>query len=307
MILDAADAWNVLGDDAERPSFLLRSNGPPEMHDAVQDDDIDSPGLAHSCRRSSASNRSRMKRSLSSLALAAPLLANTCSRSARLTMATIFPSCTTGTRLIRLVSISSAISPKLANSPTLTTSRVMTSSTRRACDLMYSAAIREFAENHSLQGERRRSVPVSARRSKSPSVMIPTSCPFLSRTGTPLMRRLIMSLATSWIVVSRVVVATALYMTSLALIRLSSCWGKLHSQTTQALDLDQRDSRSRLEYQIPVPDYEPVVHRDRSRALRGRAVMAVARTARARPPAWRHRYRTGEFSFLFSDRDLPRR
>ena len=96
MILDAADAWNVLGDDAERPSFLLRSNGPPEMHDAVQDDDIDSPGLAHSCRRSSASNRSRMKRSLSSLALAAPLLANTCSRSARLTMATIFPSCTTG-------------------------------------------------------------------------------------------------------------------------------------------------------------------------------------------------------------------
>src|SRR6516165_4900016 len=88
--------------------------------------------------------------------------------------------------------------------------------------------------------------------------MIPTSCPFLSRTGTPLMRRLIMSLATSSIVVSRVVVATALYMTSLALIRLSSCWGKLHSQTTQALDLDQRDSRSRLEYQI-LPAILPVI------------------------------------------------
>src|SRR5271165_4103517 len=31
---------------------------------------------------------------------------------------------------------------------------------------------------------------------KSPSVTIPTSCPFRSRTGTPLMRRLIRSLAT---------------------------------------------------------------------------------------------------------------
>ena len=30
---------------------------------------------------------------------------------------------------------------------------------------------------------RRRSVPVSVRRSRSPSVTIPTSCPFLSRTG----------------------------------------------------------------------------------------------------------------------------
>src|SRR6516164_6593340 len=37
----------------------------------------------HFCLRSSVSNRSRIKRSLSSLALAAPPLANTCSRSAR--------------------------------------------------------------------------------------------------------------------------------------------------------------------------------------------------------------------------------
>jgi hypothetical protein len=87
---------------------------------------------------------------------------------------------------------------------------------------MYSAANRDFWENRSLQRERRRSVPVSARRSKSPSVTIPTSRPFLSRTGTPLMRRLIMSLATVSTVVSGVVVATALTITSLALIRLSS-------------------------------------------------------------------------------------
>jgi len=40
MILDAADAGDVLGDDTKRRSFLLRSDGPPEMHDAVQDDDI---------------------------------------------------------------------------------------------------------------------------------------------------------------------------------------------------------------------------------------------------------------------------
>ncbi len=38
------------------------------------------------------------------------------------------------------------------------------SATRLACDLMYSAASREFEENNSLQRERWRSVPVSARR-----------------------------------------------------------------------------------------------------------------------------------------------
>ena len=114
---------------------------------------------------------------------------------------------------------------KAGQFPTLTTSRVMTSSTRRACDLTYSAASRAF-ENHSLQRERRRSVPVSAGRSRSPSVMIPTSCPFLSRTGTPLMRRLIMSLATSSTVVSGFVVATALTITSLALISFSPLLGQ---------------------------------------------------------------------------------
>ena len=47
---------------------------------------------------------------------------------------------------------------------------------------MDSAASLEFAENHSLQRERWRSVPVSARRRRSPSVTIPTSCPLLSTT-----------------------------------------------------------------------------------------------------------------------------
>ena len=82
----------------------------------------------------------------------------------------------------------------------------------------------------------------SARRSKSPSVIIPTSCPFLSRTGIPLMRRLIMSLATSSTVVSGVVVATALYMTSLALIGpSSSCTGETALADETAVDVDQRD------------------------------------------------------------------
>src|SRR5271167_2287257 len=40
MVFNAADAWNVLGDDAECPSFLLRSDGSPKMHDTVRDDNI---------------------------------------------------------------------------------------------------------------------------------------------------------------------------------------------------------------------------------------------------------------------------
>src|SRR3974377_1212866 len=40
MILDAADAGDVLGNNTKRRSFLLGSDGPPEMHDAVRDDDI---------------------------------------------------------------------------------------------------------------------------------------------------------------------------------------------------------------------------------------------------------------------------
>ena len=84
--------------------------------------------------------RSRLRRWLS-----------TFKRSARLTMPTILPSCTTGTRLICFVSSRSAISPSVANSSTLKTSRVMMSATRLACDLMYSAASREFDENGSLQ------------------------------------------------------------------------------------------------------------------------------------------------------------
>ena len=130
------------------------------------------------------------------------------------------------------------------------------SSTRRACDLMYSAANREFAENHRLQRERLRSVPVSARRSRSPSVTIPASCPFLSSTGTPRMRRLIMSLATFSTVVSGVVVATARTMTSLALIRLSSRdWGKAIRADDSGLDVDHRNiSRARS-----LVDFKPSV------------------------------------------------
>src|SRR5215471_17652811 len=40
MVFNAADAGDVLGDDAECPSFLLRSDGSPKMHDTVRNDDI---------------------------------------------------------------------------------------------------------------------------------------------------------------------------------------------------------------------------------------------------------------------------
>jgi len=40
MILNAADAGDVLGDDTKRRAFLLRSDGPPKMHDTVRDDHV---------------------------------------------------------------------------------------------------------------------------------------------------------------------------------------------------------------------------------------------------------------------------
>ena len=154
-------------------------------------------------------SRLRIERSRSSSDEVAPPLANTLRRSARLTIPTSLPPCRTGTRLIRLVSIRSAISPRVANSLTLTTSRRHDVGDPPAWDLMYSAAKREFGENHSLQRERWRSVPVSARRSKSPSVTIPTSCRSSSTMGMPLMRLLIMSFAASWTVICGVAVTTS--------------------------------------------------------------------------------------------------
>jgi hypothetical protein len=50
-----------------------------------------------------------------------------------------------------------------------------------------------------------------------------------------------MSLATSSTVVSGVVVATALYITSLALIRLSSLFGEATLAEDTGVDVDQRD------------------------------------------------------------------
>src|ERR1700756_3161262 len=40
VVFDAADTGDILGDDAECPSFLLRSDGPPEVHDTLRDHDI---------------------------------------------------------------------------------------------------------------------------------------------------------------------------------------------------------------------------------------------------------------------------
>jgi hypothetical protein len=154
-------------------------------------------------------------------------------------LADLWPSSMTGTRLIFLASSRSTISPSVAVSSTVKTSRVMMSATRFACDLAYSSASREFDENGSLQ--RGRWVPISTRRNKSPSVTIPTRHPSLSRIGTPLMRRLIISLASPSTVASGDAVATALTITSLALIT-SSCIAPRKASRARAslIDLDQR-------------------------------------------------------------------
>jgi hypothetical protein len=67
-------------------------------------------------------------------------LARACRRLARLTMPTTLPSLTIGTRLMACLSRSSATSPTGVSSEAVTTFRLITSTTLRECDLMYSEA-----------------------------------------------------------------------------------------------------------------------------------------------------------------------
>ncbi len=108
------------------------------------------------------------------------------SRSARLTMPTGVSPSSTGTRLMRRRSISATISSSGVSGVTLTRSRVMISSTLRPWVRTYSPAKRPGPIRISSQRGRCRSVPVSLRRKRSPSVRIPTSLPAASITGRPL-------------------------------------------------------------------------------------------------------------------------
>ncbi len=110
---------------------------------------------------------------------------NACNRLARLMMPTIAPPLTTGSRLMWWRSRSRTASSREASSATVTTSRVITSSTLRPCACAYSSASWPGATRSSIHRVRCRSVPISARRRKSPSVTIPTSLP-RSITGKPL-------------------------------------------------------------------------------------------------------------------------
>src|SRR6516225_4282631 len=116
-------------------------------------------------------------------------LASAWTRLARLTIPTTSWSRTTGRRLIWRFSISRTISSSGVSSVIVRGSAVMISLTLRPWARVYSSASRPGPMRYSSQRGRRRCVPVSARRRKSPSVTIPTRPPFWSITGKPLMCR----------------------------------------------------------------------------------------------------------------------
>ena len=129
-------------------------------------------------------------RSASAARCASPASAR--SRSARLTMPTILPSRTTGTRLMRWVTSRRAISAASAVSSTVTTGAAMTS--RAVC-----SGVCRLATKSGLSGSpsaisashqsRRASRSLSPRPIRSPSLTMPTGAPALSITGTALMPR----------------------------------------------------------------------------------------------------------------------
>src|SRR6516225_2994139 len=96
---------------------------------------------------------------------------------------------TTGKRLMRRFSIVRTTSSSGVSSVTVNGSAVMMSWILRPWERVYSSASRPGPIKNSSQLGRRRCVPVSARRRKSPSVTIPTRLPFWSITGRPLMCR----------------------------------------------------------------------------------------------------------------------
>ena len=145
--------------------------------------------------------------------------ASACTRLARLTMPTSVPPRSTGTRLMPRVSSRSAISATGVSGATETTSRVITSRACRACDLTYSEADRSWLNKRSHHEPARawRSVPISCRCRRSPSLTMPTRRPS-SRMGTALMRFLRSSAAISVIGVAGPAVMTGEVMMSLAFI-----------------------------------------------------------------------------------------
>ena len=167
---------------------------------------------------SSASTLSRSAVSVADVGrgVPSPTRTSALSRLPRLTMPTILPPSTTGTRLIRCCSSNDETSPKGVSGFTVTTRRVITSPALRACDLMKSCAIRSRSANSSSHQERRRSVSFSTRWMRSPSLTMPTRAPAASTTGTPLMPFASNISAISLTVVSAWTVTTSWVMTSAA-------------------------------------------------------------------------------------------
>src|SRR5262245_62014497 len=119
------------------------------------------------------------------------------------------------------------MSSSAASSVTATGSGVMISWTLRPWERVYSSASRPGPIRNSSQRGRRRVVPVSARRRKSPSVTMPTSPPSFWTTGNPLTRRCSMIRMACRMVASGSTDMTGDVITSLAFMTADSCIGSL--------------------------------------------------------------------------------
>src|SRR6516164_4678149 len=145
---------------------------------------------AHASFASSVNSRVRMASSLAVVGISSRATpASACTRLARVTMPTTSLPRTTGKRLMRRFSIVRTTSSSGVSSVTVNGSAVMMSFILRPWERVYSSASRPGPIKNSSQLGRRRCVPVSARRRKSPSLTIPTRRPSLSITGRPLMCR----------------------------------------------------------------------------------------------------------------------
>src|SRR6516162_7042840 len=161
----------------------------------------------------------------------------------------------------------------------------MISLTLRPWERAYSSASRPGPMRYSSQRGRRRCVPVSARRRKSPSVTIPTRAPFESITGRPLMCRCSMIRTACHIEASGSINTTGDVITSLAfMVGLHFGFLKAKPAFPWSFDLHQRNVCRMGARQSPRPSAGAPTASSRRSAGRYAGVPPIARR---NPPYWK--------------------
>ena len=156
----------------------------------------------------------------------------------------------------------------------------------------YSLAVRPGPNRKSSQGQCRRSVAISLRRNRSPSVRMPSTLPPASTTGNPLILLLSISRIASRIGVLRATVTTLRVMTSAAFICVSVAWvcqrRRLQAPFPAALTSGGRPRRERRH---PAIDGLRATRERRRPLSRHRTARLQPQPRRERPPYRRRRRR----------------